>query len=122
MGLGHLATDWAAADDDQVVGQDGVFEHCFVGHVRHVGEAGDRRDRGATAGCDNEAAGLDHLAASLDRIASGELRLGLDHGAAEAGEAFDRVMRCDRRDHVVDVSVGFLEVDLRRSRIDAELA
>ncbi len=58
-GLRHLDPDGSATDDDEMLGTRRHLEDALIGEITGVRQAGDRRNGGARAGCDHEAARRD---------------------------------------------------------------
>src|SRR5262249_43083302 len=120
-GWGGLGADGAGADDDRVLRPRGETEPGFVGEVGPRFKPRDRRKRRRRAGRDDEAPRRD-LDFVPDRhgVAILEARGARDHPHAETVEALLRIVRRDRGDDVVHVSVDLAEIDVRRSRRYAE--
>jgi hypothetical protein len=110
-GLRQLATDHAAADDQQMIGQVGQVENRVVGEVRRVGQSGDRWNRGIGPGGNDEAPRCYVTIADGDRIRTSERGVAEDHLDAEAAEALGRIMRLDRRDRRGDRCPGAGPID-----------
>ena len=98
----------------------GVVENRLVGEIGNVLQACNRRHDGRRPGRDHEPARLDAVLARFDGFSIDEAPGGGDDLDAEAGEAFDRVIRRDRGDDVVHVVVHGTRIDQRIDRRDAE--
>ena len=120
MGLGQLAPDRPAADDDQMLRPLGQIEYRLVGQMRHLGQARNRRHRRRRAGRDHDPTGVDPPPVRLDLLRPDEPGGGADHPDPEAFEALLGVVRRDRRDHPFDVIVDAQEIDLRLVPVDPE--
>ena len=111
--LRHFQADRPGADDDEMRRQLGEIEDGFVGEIRTLVEAGDRRHRRRRSGRDDETARADFdIARRPRRCGVLERRVALDDAHAEAGEALGRVDRRDRGDDVVHVIVHLGEIDV----------
>ena len=120
MGLGHLAADGAAAQNQQAGRPFGVVEQRFVGEEGHAFEAGDGGDGGAAAGRHHEAAGADEAAAGLQGAAPGEAGGGGDDLDPEAAIALHGIVGRDGGDDLPDMAVDGREIDGRFRRRHAE--
>ncbi len=121
-GLRQFDADRAAADDEQVARTFDQIEDRLVREVRHMLEAGQRRQQRGRAGGDDEAARADGELAGSDLALPREARWRTQHAHAEAGEALLQIMRSDGGDDAVDVSVDSAEVDRGLVGLHAEAA
>ena len=115
--LGELEADVAAADDQQVLGQEVDRHHRGVVEHRHVGDAFPGRQDRAAADVDEDLRRLQDRAVDLDRVRADEAGMAPDQAqvlrpADPLVEAFDRLA-----DHRVLARLHRLHVDAHRPGI-----
>ena len=96
------------------------IEDRFIGQMRGVEQAGNRRHERHRAGGNDEAARLDRKIADGDGARIGKARRTLDDADAEAGQALARRVRRERADDVAHVRVDGGEIDGEALGLDAE--
>ena len=119
-GLGELAADGAAADDEEALEGWGLVEEGLVRQVGHGVQPRDRRGEGPAAGGERKAPCPDRVAPGLKGVRPGEARARPDDPYAQPLEPLDAVVGGDAGDHVLDMRPHGARVDTGLDGGDAE--
>lgn len=118
--LRHFDTDGPAADHNQMTWQLILLEYVFIGEIRHVLNAGDRRHKSPRSCCNHEPPGLNALTARFNFLRAGKPCGSFNHVYAKTLETLHRIIRFDSGDRVMDMAIDFGIMNIRRIGMDAE--
>ncbi len=119
-GLGHFDPDRPTADDNQAGYRLAQVEQGFVGQEGDLFESGNRRDRCACAGGEQEVGCREYAAFDLEPLGVEETALAEDHLHPKVAETLRAVVRLDTSDDVGHMLHHGRQIDLGRGGGDAE--
>ena len=121
MGLSHLQSDRAAADDQEMARQTLAIENRLIGFEGNPIEPGNVRNCRRRSGGNDETPGGDAEFARFDFRRTDEFGRRANDGGTQALETHLGIVGCYRRDHAADVFVNPRPVDPNGTALDAEL-